>query len=150
MTKVKAAGIFLVNKENKILAGHPTRHPDDIWSIPKGKIEEDENSFEGALRETFEETNIELRTHENLFYHELKIKNYRHGKKSLMPFVVLESENELDFNKFEIKCNSKVPEEKGGFPEFDSYKWMTFNEAEKLLHYTQAQSLEEIKKLINK
>ena len=42
MAKVLAAGIFLVNKENQVLICHPTNHPSDVWSIPKGKIEKNE------------------------------------------------------------------------------------------------------------
>ena len=45
MAKVLAAGIFLVNKEKQVLICHPTNHPADVWSIPKGKIEKGEEAF---------------------------------------------------------------------------------------------------------
>jgi len=39
MAKTIAAGIFILNKDKEVLICHPTNHPWDVWSIPKGKFE---------------------------------------------------------------------------------------------------------------
>jgi 8-oxo-dGTP pyrophosphatase MutT (NUDIX family) len=147
MGKVVAAGIFLVNKNNNVLICHPTNHPMDFWSIPKGKIEDGESLLECALRETFEETNIDLRKCGNII--KLDPVSYRHGKKILHPFLIWEPLNqEVDWYGFDIRCLTHVPEDRGGFPEMDQYKWVDFNEAKKLLHYVQAECIEPIINLI--
>lgn len=62
-------------------------------------------------------------------------------------FFEAKSEN-LDWSKFEIKCNSNVPLDRGGFPEMDSYLWCSLEQAETLLHYTQASCIPKIKELL--
>jgi 8-oxo-dGTP pyrophosphatase MutT (NUDIX family) len=147
MAKVLAAGIFLVNKEKQVLICHPTNHPADVWSIPKGKIEDDEEPIEAAIRETYEETNIDLRNVSHFI--PLETQNYSHKKKSLSAFLVLETENLLiDFDSFKLKCNSNVPKARGGFPEMDDYAWVDIEIARDLLHPTQVASLDKIEELI--
>ena len=149
MSKTIAAGIFLVNKENQILICHPTNHPSDIWSIPKGKIEKDEEPLDAAIRETYEETNIDLK--EATSFTPLEMQTYSHKKKSLLGFLVLETENpKVDFDSFELKCNSNVPKARGGFPEMDDYVWVDIEIARDLLHPTQVASLDKIEELIEK
>ena len=148
MAKIIAAGIFLVRKDGKLLVCHPTNHKPDFWSIPKGKVEEGESFVNAAIRETFEETNIELSECKNL--RRLEPVTYTHKKKMLHPFLLLERENvEYDWGAFELKCNSCVPLDRGGFPEMDEYKWVTIEEARPLLHITQVACLDEIKRLFD-
>jgi 8-oxo-dGTP pyrophosphatase MutT (NUDIX family) len=147
MGKVIAAGIFLVNKNNEVLICHPTNHPQNVWSIPKGKVENEEMKIDAAIRETYEETNIDL-THANSFI-PLEVQTYSHKKKSLYGFVVLEKKNpNIDFDSFNLKCNSNVPKARGGFPEMDDYKWVTLDEARSLIHETQVASIDTIQKLL--
>lgn len=147
MSKTIASGIFLINKKLEVLICHPTNHSWDVWSIPKGRVEKDEAHLDAAIRETHEETNIDLVL--ALKIHPLSEQKYTHGKKTLFPFLVLESENPLvKFDEFDLKCNSCVPEEEGGFPEMDFFKFVSFKEAEKLIHYTQAASILEIKEIL--
>ena len=56
----------------------------------------------------------------------------------------------LDSNKFKIKCNSNVPEERGGFPEMDDYRWVSIDDARKFLHPTQVACLDKIVELNEK
>ncbi len=148
MAKVHSCGIFLVNNDNKLLIGHPTNHKPDFWSIPKGKVEEGETYLQAAIRETFEETNIDLSMCKG--FRELDMVNYSHNKKALHPFLVLERNNSVvNWSSFDIKCNSCVPVEKGGFPEMDSFLWVSLDEARVLLHKTQVKCLDKIKELIN-
>ena len=149
MAKVLAAGVFLVNKEKKILICHPTNHPADVWSIPKGKVEKEELEIEAALRETYEETNVDLTQVDWII--ELDVQTYSHKKKAIKPFVVMETKNpSIDFNSFDLKCNSNVPKARGGFPEMDDYMWVDIDIARKLLHKTQVACLDAIEKFIDK
>jgi hypothetical protein len=66
----------------------------------------------------------------------------------LYPFVFLESRSEnLDWDSFDIKCNSNVAIERGGFPEMDDFKWIPIEDARPLLHETQSACLDKIKSL---
>lgn len=140
MAKEKAAGIFLVNKENKILVGHPTNHRPDFWSIPKGKIDGDETPLQAAIRETYEESNVKLFPDLHEFV-ELGRYIYRHKKKDIVFFAHFETKTAEWSKTISIRCNSNVPEEKGGFPEMDDFKWVTIDEAREILHETQVAAL---------
>lgn len=147
MGKTVAAGVFLVRKDGKLLVCHPTNHDPNFWSIPKGKVEDGEYFIDAAIRETYEETNISLGLARNIRV--LEPVNYSHKKKILHPFVVFEAENVgLPWDSFDIKCNSNVPEDRGGFPEMDDYKFVSIDEAKKLLHETQVKALLQIEKML--
>jgi 8-oxo-dGTP pyrophosphatase MutT (NUDIX family) len=145
---IKVAGIFLIRKDLKVLICHPTKHKDDIWSIPKGRVEEGEELTEAAIRETFEETNIDLSN----WIHMLTLEPVPYPKsksnKVLFGYALLESQNRISFNLFDLKCNSNVPLDIGGFPEMDGYQWVTFEKAGSLLHAAQVIALEQIKEYI--
>ena len=149
MSKVLSAGIFLVNKEKQVLICHPTNHPANVWSIPKGKIEDGEEPIDAAIRECMEESNCDLTKAESFI--PLETQTYLHKKKSIKAFLVLESKNpKVDFNSFELKCNSNVPKKIGGFPEMDGYKWVTLDEAEELIHEAQVKCLPKIKEILER
>lgn len=146
MPKEKAAGLFLVNKEDKILVGHPTKHKPNFWSIPKGKLDGDETPLQAAIRETYEESNVKLFIDLHTFI-ELGTVDYRHKKKKITFFAHFELEHE-NWGDLNIMCNSNVPEERGGFPEMDSFFWATFEEAKTILHETQVFALDILEKYI--
>jgi 8-oxo-dGTP pyrophosphatase MutT (NUDIX family) len=147
MARTIAAGMFLVNKDGKLLVCHPTNHSQSFWSIPKGKVEDGEYYLDAAIRETYEETNIKLTFAKNVI--KMEPQTYSHKKKILYPFVVFEKDNlHLNWDKFEIKCNSNVPQDRGGFPEMDDYKWVSLDEAKTILHETQKNCIDEIKKML--
>jgi 8-oxo-dGTP pyrophosphatase MutT (NUDIX family) len=145
MSKTIASGIFIVRKDKKILICHPTNHKKDFWSIPKGKVDKGETLLDAALRETYEETNINLKNNYNFAIHVLPSVNYSHNKKVINSFVYLESqESTMDWSTIEIKCNSNVPLDRGGFPEMDEYQWINIEDAKPLLHETQAASIDKV------
>lgn len=147
MSKVLAAGVFLVRKNGTILICHPTNHKPDFWSIPKGKLDDNETPLAAAIRETFEESNISLLFNEKNII-ALEPVNYGHKKKMLYPFVFFESMSVvLNWDNFDIKCNSNVPLDRGGFPEMDDFKWVPIEDARPLLHETQVACLDKIKSL---
>lgn len=145
---VHAAGLFLVRKDNKILVGHPTNHRQSFWSIPKGRLDENETPLEAAIRETLEESNVDVSSWKLI--HNLPAIKYKRMKKTLHPFVLFESQNPIDFNTFELKCNSFVPESQGGFPEMDDFKWVTIDEARECLHESQRTCLDKIQEIIDR
>ena len=148
--RVDAAGLFLINKSNKLLICHPTKHKPNVWSIPKGKVEALESFVDACVRETYEETNIELSDYKRKMIM-LDSVNYSHRKKTLIPFVLFENDCEgLDLSLITLQCNSNVPEERGGFPEMDDYKWVTIDEARGLIHETQVACLDKVKQLFSR
>ncbi len=153
--KIHAAGIFVIRKDYKVLICHPTNHSTDVWSIPKGKIEDGEDAMDAAMRETYEETNIDfhhddrLSVNKNFDIFEMDVVDYSHKRKDLKSFVFKEvKHSDIKWSEVEIKCNSNVPDERGGFAEMDLYKWVTLENAKKLLHYTQSECINKFENLI--
>ena len=145
MAKTIAAGLFIVRKDKKLLVAHPTNHKPNFWSIPKGKVEENETFLEGALRETYEETNLNLVDTNKFDIYPMQSVNYSHKKKILYPFLYVETPTaKIDWDNIELKCNSNVPDDRGGFPEMDDYKWVELEEARELLHETQVVCIDKI------
>lgn len=150
MGKTIAAGLFIVRKDKKLLVCHPTNHKPNFWSIPKGKVEENETFLEGGLRETYEETNLNLVETNHFDIFPMQSVNYGHKKKILYPFLYLERmDSKFNWSEQEIKCNSNVPHERGDFPEMDDYKWVTLDEARELLHETQVACIDKIISIID-
>ena len=142
------AGIYIVNNKGEILMGHPTGNKYKFWSIPKGKMDKGESTWQTAMRETYEESNIDFRDIELDKVYELPSVKYASGKKRLYPFVVMECNNQLEFWELDIKCNSTVSEDSkwnAGKLEFDEFKWCSFEEAEEMLHSSQKSSIEIIR-----
>lgn len=63
MTIRKVAAVVLLNSEGKILimkrSSKKKTHP-NLWGLPSGGVENNENVQETAVRETFEETGISI------------------------------------------------------------------------------------------
>ena len=53
-----AAGIMLINRENKVWVGMRIDNVAEAWQMPQGGLDKGENPLEGALRELEEETGI--------------------------------------------------------------------------------------------
>jgi len=57
------AGMMVLNRAGLVFVGRRTEGPEHIdakhaWQMPQGGIDEDEDFYEAALRELYEETNI--------------------------------------------------------------------------------------------
>lgn len=147
---VTTCGFYIINKEKKLLICHPTKHPDTIWSIPKGMKDKGENELDAAKRELFEETNIHydlLSTNiiSQIEFPKFSHPNWKKGKKELFSILL---HCDTDFSEFELKCESYVNEDLD-FPEIDEFKWVELEEAHNYLHYTQQCNLQAIKDFIN-
>ena len=137
-------GIYLFNTLNeKFLICHATKSK-NYWSIPKGIKESQEDVFQAALRELFEETNIDLQNIKVITLHQLPPVKYEKQKKTLMSFIVIA---EFPLNEIELKCHSKVD---GKFPEIDKYKWVDIKELQSLIHKTQTKNVKMIKSITQK
>lgn len=145
---IHTAGLFLMRKDNRFLVGHPTNNKPNLWGIPKGQLDENEVPLEAAVRETFEEANVDVSKWQII--HNLTPVKYQKVEKTLHPFLLFEIQNKIDFSTFELKCNSFVPESKGGFPEMDDFRWVTIDEARGCLQASQVPCLDEIQEIVNK
>jgi 8-oxo-dGTP pyrophosphatase MutT (NUDIX family) len=140
----RSCGIILYSiPVGKFLIGHVTNQ-NICYSIPKGGKEADESYFLAAIREMWEESNVE--------YDSLKISNiirlpkrkYKSGKKTLYPYLILTHNRPEDFD---LKCNTLV--EDRDYYEVDGYKWVTLEEAlvkndDFYLHPTQIETVQYI------
>ena len=115
---IQAAGGILWKKEGdqkKLAVVHRHKHND--WSLPKGKVDKNETWKKTALREVLEETGFEA-----------KIKKYAGSISYLLngkPKVVL---------YWHMKIKSEMKAEMNG--EVDEVRWVTIEEAEQLLDYS--------------
>lgn len=115
-TKLLSCGILVRSPKGWLLA-HATMTP--RWDIPKGKIEEGETPIEAALRETIEETGIDLSDKR-----ELMRDMGRHAyipKKDLHLFVLDVDEA---FDLTDCKCSTVVEGKRGTYPEADRWEWV--------------------------
>ena len=144
MRKIKkASGIFLFNSENKFLVEHPTNHDPNFWSIPKGLVDEGEDLFDAAKRETLEETGLDIDTINYKLIQELPTILYKNKRKSLKAFVLNTTDN---LSEFPFHCDSMVlyvnyRKIDHPFPEADYFKWISIEEGYNVLHEAQVTAL---------
>lgn len=149
----KTCGIYLINKNGKLLITHPTNHQEfGSWSIPKGQPDENESFLDAAVREMLEETTIDLNG--MVLNPQIKITTlpntiYMSGKKTLYSFLV----EHRDLDDVEVVCNSMVYRKTGSFPENDRYRWVHMSHTYMLrqyLHESQIANLELVTEIYNK
>ena len=54
----KGVGVVLLNNNNQVFVAKRIDNPNDFWQMPQGGVDQNENSFEAAIRELKEETSI--------------------------------------------------------------------------------------------
>jgi len=144
-------GAYIVDSLGKILILHPTNHPMNVWSVPKGLFDEGEtDSKVAAIRETLEETNINLVLFENnIEYKDLGSFKYTHKNKQIRGhlFHIDLPLSAMDLN---TECYSMFTCNKTGdvLPECDISMWSDYEFATLNLHYTQRNFLEKVKHLL--
>lgn len=113
-------GIILLDEQNRILMA--CRNDNQQWSLPGGSLEVGETLEECIIRETFEETGIEIRE-QDLLLNSVKsilepvIKN---GRKI---YVVSVTYRVSEYNKDNMIIDSR---------EFNRYGWLTVDEVLKI------------------
>ena len=145
-------GLFLIDSLGKVLLTHPTNHPMDVWSIPKGLPEEGETSLESAFRETVEETTLQIHRYftsskDNItLYIDLGIELYPSNRKKIHAHLIVVNEPWSEImtglwcpSMFECMTRKKF------LPENDIIQWSDIEFAENNLHNSQLMYLKKIK-----
>jgi len=122
LKKEKSCGCIVLNNKNEILLvkmkmGH--------WSFPKGHVEANETEFETALRETFEETNINCEII-NGFREISKYSPYPNVEKEAIFFLAKALNEEINIQEEEIL-------ESGFFGFNEALKILTFDNDKEIL-----------------
>jgi len=120
----ETCGLFIIHN-GRFLIAHPTNGGISTWSIPKGLKDEGETYEQAAIRETFEETNIDITRYpgERRYVGQAI---YPTKRKVLHAFVQVLPQLPSE----ELKCHTFV---NGEFPECDDYRWVTYDEGMLLL-----------------
>jgi ADP-ribose pyrophosphatase YjhB (NUDIX family) len=128
-----SAGLLIV-QQNRILLGHPTNAPwYGTYTIPKGKVEEDESLIDAAIRETYEEIGIKIDI--NDIKNKLNIIEYKNEKGviyKIVKYFVVEPKQEIIINKSRLQ---KREIDWAGFLDKDEARARIFWRYEELLDY---------------
>jgi 8-oxo-dGTP pyrophosphatase MutT (NUDIX family) len=136
-------GIAIVNEYGKILVTHPTGDfPDEEWTIPKGGGEPGETGLQSAIRETIEETTIDIRKMSGEIV-ELGSFRYETKNKILHAWAFFTDEY-IDVKR--LSCPSLT---RYGYPEADGWKFVTIREGLRICHHTFKQYSRVIKDLLD-
>ena len=118
----KGVGIVLLNKFNQIFVGKRIDNPTRSWQMPQGGVDENENLYDAAKRELFEETSIKSTKliKELNYWIDYDLPNYLLGK--IWKGKFRGQTQKWFFMKFigkedEININTK-------YPEFMDWKWV--------------------------
>jgi 8-oxo-dGTP pyrophosphatase MutT (NUDIX family) len=118
---VLSAGLVIVRREGnqwKFLLLRAYRH----WDFPKGEVEEGEDPFQTALRETAEETGLtSFKFPWGKEYKETE--PYRGGQKIARYFLGLTRKPQVT-----LKISPEL-----GRPEHHEYRWLSYEEAKKIV-----------------
>jgi len=116
MGKKISAGIIILNKYGQILGCKPFGKYDGRCDIPKGGIEIDESPYNAAIRETFEETGLDL---SGIELEEIGFCEYQ-PKKDLHLFKCYYEIPDMSI----LNCTSHFKLNENLFPEVDGYEWI--------------------------
>ena len=133
-------GVIIFRKNGMILLCHPTGHDINKMSIPKGLANDEETPIDAAIRETKEETGLDLIPHKLI---PLKKVKYKGRNKTLQPFYYIISEEELV--GVEFNCSSFFTLNRKEIPECDRWEWVDFNDIKYDIHPTQISAIIEFK-----
>lgn len=137
-------GVILFDPSARLLITKPTAS--NIWSFPKGLSDPGESPKETAIRETLEETNIDLKVIQGVFLDKIYSKKYAKSNKMGHFLVFLSEENLLDYK---LICTSTFERYGKKFPENDAFQWLFPEEAIPYVHEAQQRVLEELISDIN-
>lgn len=140
MKNIVSAGIVVVRKENNNYKFLMLRSG-NYWDFPKGRSDSGENLIDTALRETEEEASIsenELKFNWGKIHR--RTEAYKKGTKVAVYFVA-----ETNKKKIVLPVSEEL-----GRPEHDEYKWLTYNEAKKIVIERIEKILDWANEIINK
>ena len=141
-------GVILLNHENKVFVGKRIDNPKNLWQMPQGGTNQNENSLQAAKRELEEETGIksvelvkelsgwfEYYLPENLIGKVLEGK-YRGQKQKWFIMKFVGKENEIN-----VKTKN---------PEFLDWKWIDLEDLTKIAVNFKLEVYRQIKSEIKK
>ncbi len=130
-----SAGLLIV-QQNRILLGHPTNAPwYGTYTIPKGKVEEDESLIDAAIRETYEEMGIKIDINDIKNKNKPNIIEYKNEKGviyKIVKYFVVEPKQEIIINKSRLQ---KREIDWAGFLDKDEARARIFWRYEEMLDY---------------
>lgn len=132
---LRSCGI-LIQCGNRYLLVHaskdwaPVLVDDGYWGFPKGCVDDGEDDKSTAIRETFEETGIDLSLKRKQI---IKIAEYdsKNANKTYVVFKYVDEDQVLMNHKFH--CSSLFPNDGVMTPEVDRFHWVTEDEWEKFV-----------------
>jgi len=148
-----SAGLLMYSDhqgEIRVFLAHPggpfwKKKDNGAWSIPKGEVNDSENTFEAAKREFFEETGIIVPETEFL---DLGNVRYKNGKTvHVFGFKGMGNERFVKSNFLELKMKSGQILR---FPEIDRAEYFTLNQARLKLHPVYLEVIERLKNALLK
>ncbi|MBI2785092.1 MAG: RNA pyrophosphohydrolase [Legionella longbeachae] len=120
-------GIILVNAQNRVFWGRRSGH--DAWQFPQGGLASGETSLEAMFRELHEEVGLDKEDIEVIgstkrwLKYKLPKQYLRHGSE---PLVI--GQKQKWFLLKLVASEQKVKLDLSDSPEFDSWRWVDFNE----------------------
>jgi len=140
---------FFIVSNWKLLLVHPTRSPD--LSIPKWQIDNDENYFETAIRELYEETWININDLNILDIIQFDGVTYTNKRKTLHAFLLI-TDTQIDIKN--LSCYTYVYDSNNNplYPENDKFYmvdlyWNNSDSFFSRLHYSQKDILNQVYKI---
>jgi 8-oxo-dGTP pyrophosphatase MutT (NUDIX family) len=103
------------------------------WTIPKGKCDKGEEFIDAAIRESKEETGLDLSKFKSKIK-EVGRKKYKHKKKKLVAFSLF-LDDTIDVQKLSCEFEDK--------PEIVKYEMVTVRDAIRRLHNLQSHILQD-------
>lgn len=121
MKKEKSCGAIIYNSNQEVLI---VKHNAGHWDFPKGHVEKGENEYETAKREVKEETNLDIKLHEEYRY-EIHYSPKEGVDKTVVFFLAENMSNEVKKQDCEIA----------------NIGWFNYKEAKEILTYYIAREL---------
>lgn len=158
-----SSGILVYRIKDKILqvflgkCGGPAwaNRNKGAWNIPKGHVEGDENTFDAAKREFFEETALEI-SNKSLSDYIYLGETSTKSRKKVHVYAIEYNFDPIDFSDIiMIKsnvCETEWPKKSGNIimvPELTSGKYININEAYDLIFPYQKIFLDRLKEQLN-
>lgn len=139
--KLISAG-FLIHSNGMYLLGHATQpdnyvfNPDDRnWTIPKGVKNNGETTIDAAIRETFEETDLNVHKYFDIDHNMQPYSIINTNKKDIIVYLLDDPSGKI--MQYDFKCNSLIENKRfphmNGKPELDMFMWTNRKQAESLV-----------------
>lgn len=130
---VVSAGFLICSADDKYLIVKPFGGSTKGWGVPKGKRDKGEHILDAALRETYEETALDLDNNSSViyegqpfFYYTVDTTEGGTKKKFLKHVYIFRAFVTNDIKQFPFKCLTFLED---GRPEIEKYEWVSLEEA---------------------